>query len=180
MDPGCAPAHSCVLWSNFSGFTLSVREVGIIIIPTHEPAGAFQTVRQVTCFTRRLAHSRHSVTVCGRHRYKCDHRPYYPYILMMAGSDLDSSEGVQGGVRGCESGPLSPLWVDPRPPGQKSRTHRRNSSVLLLLLAFVPLPHFSTGAYCPEHPSPSSPTLLFCFSSLQFFLLPFSPQNPKW
>lgn len=108
MDPGCAPAYGCVLRSNFSGFTLSVREVGIIIIPTHKPVGALETARQVTCFIQHLTHSKHSVNVCGRHRYRCDYRRDYPSTPMMAGTDLDSSEGVRGGVRGRrERSPLT-------------------------------------------------------------------------
>lgn len=63
----------------------------------------------------------------------------------------------------------------------RERCARRNSTLVLLLLVFMPLPHFQTGAYYSRAPFHLPlPTLPFCFSSPQPFLLLFSPQNPKW
>lgn len=68
--PGlCPPCSQLRALEHLLRFHLVCREIGIIIVPTHKPAGALQTARQVMCCTQRRAHSKHSVNVCGRHRY---------------------------------------------------------------------------------------------------------------
>jgi hypothetical protein len=56
---------------------------------------------------------------------------------------------------------------------------RRNSKLVLLSCSFY-FPTSKQVHITPHHSSPSSPALLFFFFSLQHFLLPFLPQNPKW